>query len=182
MKNMSDFEGWLSKTFEEKSFKNWNDGCLNSLPIDLEKELRSLLCSNLKDKDDHFVTLEPSNTIKHIDLVNPKSDGNLLDTKNQNNKCEGVQNFNGDGNEDDNEKFGTGVKDDLAASFEFHSHKCKRESLSEMIDWTKNIAIHPFDPEEYKGGQDFFVQMLKARDVLSVRKHAEPNSGSSSKV
>jgi len=129
-----------------------------------------------------------SNIIEHIDLVNHKNDGNLLDAKNQNNKCEDVQYFNSDGNEDDNEKFDTGVKDDLATSFvetsenEFHSRKRKRESLSEMINWTKNIAIHPFDPEEYKGGQDFLDQMLWARDVLSVRKHAEPDSGSSSKV
>jgi len=127
-------------------------------------------------------------SLDHLDLVNHKSDGNLLDAKNQNNKCEGVQNFNGDGNEDDNEKFSTGVEDDLATSSvqtsenEFHSCKRKRESLSGMINWTKNIAIHPFDPEEYKGGQDFLVQMLWAREVLSVRKHAEPNSGSSSKV
>ncbi|RHN52323.1 hypothetical protein MtrunA17_Chr6g0479271 [Medicago truncatula] len=126
-------------------------------------------------------------SLDHLDLVNHKSDGNLLDAKSQNNKCEGVQNFNGDGNEDGNEKFSTGVEDDLATSSvetsenEFHSRKRKRESLSGMINWTKNIAIHPFDPEEYKGGQDFLDQMLWARDVLSVRKHAEPDSGSSSK-
>ncbi|KEH21094.1 hypothetical protein MtrunA17_Chr8g0387161 [Medicago truncatula] len=61
-----------------------------------------------------------------------------------------------------------------------------------MVNWTSAIAIHPFDPvaqtlpepskwKEYKGGQNFFVQILRARDVLSMRKCAEPNSGSSSK-
>ncbi|XP_039690606.1 AT-rich interactive domain-containing protein 2 [Medicago truncatula] len=121
-------------------------------------------------------------------LVPPPSPSILNDFSGFNFDLEGtVQNFNGDGNEDDNEKFSTGVEDDLGTCFvetsenEFHSRKRKRESLSGMINWTKNIAIHPFDPEEYKGGQDFLDQMLWARDVLSVRKHAEPDSGSSSK-
>lgn len=75
----------------------------------------------------------------------------------------------------------------------FNSRKRKRELLSGMVNWTSAIAIHPFDPvaqtlpepskrKEYKGGQNFFVQILRARDVLSMRKCAEPNSGSSSKV
>ncbi|KEH42664.1 hypothetical protein MTR_1g073430 [Medicago truncatula] len=110
-KYLNDFEGWLRKSYEEKSSKNGNDGYLNSLPIDLEKEFQKILCSNLKDKDDDFVPLESSNIIKHIDLVNHKSDGYLSDTKIQNNKCDGVQNVNGDGNGGDDEKLGTGVKD-----------------------------------------------------------------------
>jgi hypothetical protein len=133
------------------------------------------------------------------DLVNHKSDGYSLDAENQNIKCEGVQNANGNGNDNDDEIFCTGVKDDLTTSCvetsekEFNSRKRKRESLSGMVNWMRTIAKHPFDPlaqplpepskwKEYKGGQDFFVQMLRARDVLSVRKHAEPNFGSSSKV
>ena len=198
-KYLSDFEGWLRKTFEEKSCKNGSHGYLNSLPIDLEEEFRSLLCSNLKDKDDDFVPLESSNIIKRIDFVNHKSDGYLLDTNYQNNKCKPVHNVSSDGNADNDEKFGTGVKDDLTASCagtsekEFYSRKRKRESLSGMVNWTRNIAKHLFDPlaqplpepskwTEYKGGQDFFFQVLRARDVLLVRKHAEPNSGTSSKV
>ncbi|GAU19417.1 hypothetical protein TSUD_76610 [Trifolium subterraneum] len=136
-KYLHDFEGWLSKTFEERSIKNGNNGCLNSLPLDLEKEFRSLLCSNLKDKDDDFVPLESSNIIKHIDLVNQKSSG--------------------------------------------------------MVNWVRHTAKHPFGhvalplPEpskwkEYKGGNDFFVQLLRTRDVLAVRKNAEPNSGPSSQL
>ncbi|KAK2439084.1 AT-rich interactive domain-containing protein [Trifolium repens] len=181
------FEGWLGKTFEEKSLKNGNNGCLNSLPLDLEKEFRSLLCSNLKDKDDDFVPLESSNIIKHIDLVNQKSSGYLLDSINLTNKCLDVQQVDGEGNDDDDDKFfGNSLKDYLAAS-----RKRKRESISGMVNWTRHIAKHPFDPvalplpepskwKEYKGGKDLFVQLLRARDVLAVRKNAEPNSGSSS--
>jgi len=198
-KYLSDFEGWLRKTFEEKSCKNGSHGYLNSFPIDLEEEFQSLLCSNLKDKDDDFVPLESSNIIKRIDFVNHKSDGYLLDTNYQNNKCKAVHNVNSDDNADDDEKFGTGVKDDLTtfcagtSEKEFYSRKRKRESLSGMVNWTRNIAKHLFDPlaqplpepskwKEYKGGHDYFFQMLRARDILSVRKHAEPNSGTSSKV
>jgi hypothetical protein len=158
-----------------------NLGYVNSLPIDLEKEFQNLFCSNLKDKDDDFVPLESSNIIKHIDLVNHKSDGYLSDTKNRNNKCDGVQNVNGDGNGGDDEKLGTGVKDDITASCaetekEFNSRKRKRESP------VAQPLTEPSKGKEYKGGQDISVQMLRARDVLSVRKHAEPNYGSSSKV
>ncbi|XP_024636354.2 AT-rich interactive domain-containing protein 2 [Medicago truncatula] len=178
-KYLNDFEGWLRKSFEEKSLKNGNDG-LNSLPIDLEKEFQNLFCSNLKDKDDDFVPLESSNIIKHIDLVNQKSDGYLLDTKNQNNKCDGVQNVNSYGNGGDDEKLGTGVKDVMTASCvetekEFNSRKRNRESP------VAQPLTEPSKGKEYKGDQDIFVQMLRARDVLSVRKHAEPNRGSSSK-
>jgi hypothetical protein len=183
------FEDWLSKTFEEKSLKNGNNGCLNSLPVDLEKEFRSLLCSNLKDKDDDFVPLESSNIIKHIDLVNQKSGGYLLDSINLTNKCLDVQQVDGEGNDDDDDKFfGNSLKDYLAAS-----RKRKRESISGMVNWTRHITKHPFDavalplPEpskwkEYKGGNDFFVQLLRARDVLAARKNADTNSGSSSQV
>ncbi|CAL5214859.1 unnamed protein product [Lathyrus oleraceus] len=150
------FEGWLTKTF------------------DLEKEFRSLLCSNLKDKDDRFVPFKSSNIIKHIDLVNQKIDGS----------------------DDDDKMFSNAVKEEDACCMEisaeeFNSRKRKRESLSGMVHWTRNIAKHPFDPaakplpepskwKDYKGGQDFFLQLLKARNILSVKKHAEPNSGSSS--
>ncbi|CAL5214855.1 unnamed protein product [Lathyrus oleraceus] len=97
-----------------------------------------------------------------------------------------------DGN-DDEEKF-CNTDDVLRVEIsaeKFHSSKRKRESLSEMITWMRDIAKHPFDPAAQplpepskwkgcKGGQNFFVQMLKARDVLLVRKHSKPNSGSSS--
>ncbi|KAL5052976.1 hypothetical protein RYX36_033658 [Vicia faba] len=150
------FEGWLTKT------------------LDLEKEFRSLLCLNLKDKDDRFVPFKSSNIIKHIDLVNQKIDGIG----------------------DDDKMVTDAVKeeDDCCMEIsaeEFNSRKRKRESLSGMVHWTRHIAKHPIDPatvplpepskwKDYKGGQDFFLQLLKARDILSVRKHAAPGSGSSS--
>ncbi|GAU19422.1 hypothetical protein TSUD_76650 [Trifolium subterraneum] len=70
------------------------------------------------------------------------------------------------------------------------SRKRKWESLSGMINWMRHIAKHPVDPvpeepskwKEYNGGNDFFVQLLRARDVLVVRKNVEPKSGSSSQV
>ncbi|CAI8619458.1 unnamed protein product [Vicia faba] len=106
-----------------------------------------------------------------LSKTNPKSDGN-----------------------DGEEKFCNTDDDVLCVEIsaeEFHSPKCKRESLSEMITWMRDIAKHPFDPAAQplpepselkgcRGGQNFSVQMLKARDVLFVRKHSKPNSGSSS--
>ncbi|XP_058732034.1 AT-rich interactive domain-containing protein 2-like isoform X2 [Vicia villosa] len=97
-----------------------------------------------------------------------------------------------DGNDDEEKNCNT---DDVLcmeiSAEEIHSRKRKRESLSGMITWMREIAKHPFDPaakplpepskwKGCKGGQNFFVQMLKARDVLSVRKNSKPNSGSSS--
>lgn len=199
-KYLNDFEGWVRKTFEEKNFKNGNHGGdrgFKSLPLDLEKEFRGLLCSNLKDKDDDFVQLESDKFMKYIDLVNHKSDASLSDTENQNNKCEDVQHVDGDGDHhDDDEKLCNGVKDDLSASVAeiaekgFNSRKRKREALSGMLNWMKDVAKHPLDPltqpipklskfKEYKG-QDVVVQVLRARDVLSLRQHVEPNSGPSS--
>ncbi|KAJ1405991.1 ARID DNA-binding domain [Sesbania bispinosa] len=194
-KYLTDFEGWLRETFEGNNFKNGNNRCdwgSKSLPLDLAGEFRGLLCSNVKDKDDELVQLEPNKIIKYIDLVNHKSDTNLLDTKNQNNKCEDAQHPDGD----DDEKLSNGIEDDLATSVaeiaekEFNSRKRKREALSGMLNWMKHIAKHPLHPltqsipkpskwKEYKG-QDSFVQILRAREVLLLRQHVEPNSGSSS--
>lgn len=152
------FEGWLTKTF------------------DLQKEFRSLLCSNLKDKHDSFVPFKSSTIIKHIDLVNRKIDGS----------------------DDDDKMLTDAVKEEdeccmEISAEEFNSRKRKREPLSGLVHWTRHIAKDPFDPavkplpepskwKNYKEGQDFFLQLLKARDILSVRKHAEPSSGSSSQV
>ncbi|KAL5052977.1 hypothetical protein RYX36_033659 [Vicia faba] len=60
---------------------------------------------------------------------------------------------------------------------DFHSRKHELESSFGMVTWTRHIAKHPLDhaakllPEPSK---------WKERDVLSVRKHAELNRGSSS--
>ncbi|CAJ1937398.1 unnamed protein product [Sphenostylis stenocarpa] len=195
-KYLNDFERWLKKTFEEKILKNGNHGYdwgLKCLSLDIEKEFRDLLCPNLKDKTDDELFMSKSNKKKkNSDLVNGKKGNNLPDTKDQNNKSEDVQHNEGD----NNEKSCNGIKDNPAtlgaegADKEDNPRKRKRDPLSGMINWMKHIAKHPLGPltqpipkpskwKEYKG-QDFFGQFLKAREVLSLRKHEEPNSGSSS--
>ncbi|TKY60645.1 AT-rich interactive domain-containing protein 2 [Spatholobus suberectus] len=195
-KYLNDFERWLKKTFEEKNLKNGSHGCdwgFKGLPLDEEKEFSGLLCPNLKDKDDDELVKSESNKIKkNIDLVNRKNDTNLLDTNDQNNKSEDVQHIDGD----NDEKSCNGFKEDPAtlgaegAEKELNPRKRKRESLSGMLNWMKHIAKNPLDPltqpipkpskwKEYKG-QDCFGQFLRAREVLSLRPHEEPNSGPSS--
>ncbi|KAK7318206.1 hypothetical protein RJT34_02905 [Clitoria ternatea] len=196
-KHLNGFERWLRKTFEEKNLKNEDheiDWGLKSFLLDLEKGFRSLLCPKLKDNDnnDEPVEFESNKRRKHIDLVNPKNDTKLLDTKNQNDIPKDVQLVNGD----DDEKFCIGVKDDPAtldakgAEKAFSSRKRKRESLSSMLDWMKHVAKHPLVPlaqpipkpskwKEYKG-DDFLGQVLWAREVRSRRPPVEPNSGLSS--
>ncbi|XP_061355316.1 AT-rich interactive domain-containing protein 2 [Gastrolobium bilobum] len=194
-KYLNDFEGWLRKTFEENSFKNENhlsDWGFKSSLLELEKEFRCLLCPKQKEKDDELFLLESNKIRNYIDLVNHKSDTNLLDAKYQIIKCEGVPLVNGD----DDENFCNCVKDDLATTLaevaekEFNSRKRKREALSGMLNWMKQIAKNPLDPvtelipkpskwKEYKG-QNFFVQLMRAREVLSLRQPVEPNSGPSS--
>ena len=149
-KYLNNFEEWLRKTFEEKNFRNGNHGCdrgFKSLSLELEKELRGLLCLNLKEKDDELVELESNRIRKYIDLANHKGERNLLGTKNQN-TCEDVQNAHGD----DDEKVCNDFENDLdtsntgVANREFNSRKRKRELLSGMLNWMKHIAKHPLDP------------------------------------
>ncbi|KHM99959.1 AT-rich interactive domain-containing protein 2-like [Glycine soja] len=195
-KYLNDFERWLKKTFEEKNLKNGNHGCdwgLKLLPLDIEKEFRALLCSNLKDKDDdRLVKSKSIKKKKNADLVNHKNGNNLLDTNDQNNKSKDVQRIEGD----NDEKSANGIKGNPAtlgaegAEKEFNPRKRKRDVLFGMLNWMKHIAKHPLDPltqpipkpskwKEYNG-QDFFGQFLRAREALSLRQHEEPNSGSSS--
>ncbi|XP_027342630.1 AT-rich interactive domain-containing protein 2 [Abrus precatorius] len=196
-KYLNDFERQFRNTFEEKNIKNGNHGCdwdFESLPLDLEKEFRGLLRPNLKDKDDdELVMLESEKIRKYIDLVSCNNDTNILDTKNQNNKCKDVQQVDGD---DDDEKSCNGIKDDPASlgaestKKEFTKNKRKREALTAMLNWMRHIAKHPLDPltqpmpkplkwKEYEG-QNFFGQVLRAREVLLQSRHVERNSGSSS--
>ncbi|RDX73748.1 AT-rich interactive domain-containing protein 2, partial [Mucuna pruriens] len=173
-KYLNEFERWLKKTFKEKNFKNGNHGCdwgIRWLTLDLDKEFRGLLCPNVK-----------SNKIKkNTDLDICNNDINLLDTKDQNNKSEVVQHI------EDPATLGA-----EGAEKEFNSRKRKREALSGMLNWMKNIAKHPLEPlpkqipkpskwKECKGqDQDCFGQFLRTREVLSLRQHEEPNSGQSS--
>ncbi|XP_027921685.1 AT-rich interactive domain-containing protein 2 [Vigna unguiculata] len=195
-KYLNDFERWLKKIFEEKILKNGNHGCdwgLEWLPLDIEKEFRGLLCLNTKNKaDDELFKSKSNKKKKNTDLVNHSNGNNPLDTKDQNNKPEDVQHIEGD----NNEKSSNGIKDNPAtlgaecADKECNPLKRKRDAFSGMLNWMKNIAKHPLYPltqpipkpskwKEYKG-RDFFGQFLKARKLLSLRKHEEPNSGLSS--
>ncbi|KAK7369708.1 hypothetical protein VNO80_11751 [Phaseolus coccineus] len=197
-KYLNDFERWLKKIFEEKILKNGNHGCdwgLKWLPLDIEKEFRGLLCLNPKNKaDDELFKSKSNKKKKKTDLANHKNGNNLLDTKDQNNKSEDVQHIEGD----NNEKSCNGIKDNPATlgaecadkEYSPRKRKRKRDAFSGMISWMKDIAKHPLVPltqpipkpskwKEYKG-RDFFGQFLKARHILSLRTHEEPNSGLSS--
>lgn len=191
-KYLNEFDAWLRKTFEEKIFRNGDRGCawgFKSFSLELEKELRGLLCPNLKEKDDELVELELKKIRNNIDLANHKNETNLLDTKNQDNMCEDVGNVHGD----DDKKLCNGVNDDRAtfdSKVAVNHRKRKRESLSGMLNWMKHIAKHPLDPlippipkpskwKEYKG-HDFFFQVLRTREVLSLRRCVEPKGGSAS--
>jgi len=195
-KYLNDFERWVKKILEEKILRNGNNGCdwgLKGLLLYIEKEFRGLLCLNPKNKADDALSKSKSNKKKkNTDLVKHKNGNNLLDTKDQNNKSEDVQYIEGV----NNEKSCNGIKDNPAilgaecADKEYNPRKRKRDALSGMLNWIKNIAEHPLDllPQpiphpskwkEYKG-RDFFGQFVKARQVMSLRKHEEPNSGLSS--
>ncbi|KAL2342737.1 hypothetical protein Fmac_004022 [Flemingia macrophylla] len=197
-KYLNDFERWLKQILEENILKRGNSGCDGDckwLPLDVEKEFRGLLCPNLREKDgDELVKSESNKIEKDTDLVNSvncKTDINLLETKDQNNKSEGVQHKD----DDNGEKFFNGVKVDpttLGAEgaekkSKSRKRKHKREPLSGMIIWMKHIAKYPLDPltqpipkpsrwKAYKG-QDFFGQFLRTREALSQRQHQESNSG-----
>ncbi|MED6123534.1 hypothetical protein PIB30_050049 [Stylosanthes scabra] len=194
-KYLNDFEEWLTKTFKEKRFRNGNHGCdwgIKSLPLELEKELRSLLL-NLKENDVGLVKLESNAISEYIDLVNHKEDTNLLDTKNQKINTYGdVQHSN----VDDDEKTCKNVKDDsvslstLIAENGGGSRKRKREPLSGMLNWVRQVAKNPLVPlqqtlpkpskwKEYKGN-DFFIQLLRAREARLVKPCAQPNNETSS--
>ncbi|KAK7399192.1 hypothetical protein VNO78_10370 [Psophocarpus tetragonolobus] len=193
-KYLSDFERWLKKTFKEKNLKNGKHGCVrgfNWLPLDIGKEFRVLLCPNLKDSDE-LGKSESNKKKKNTDLAKRKNGNNLWDTKDQNNKSKDVQHID----VDNDEKSCNGIIKNAAtlgaegAEKEFNPLKRKRDALSGMLNWMKHIAKDPLDPltepipkpskwKEGKG-QDFFGQFLRAREVLSLRPHEEPNSGSSS--
>ncbi|XP_057750182.1 AT-rich interactive domain-containing protein 2 [Arachis stenosperma] len=192
VKYLNEFEEWLRKTFKEKSFRNENLGCdwgFKSLPLELEKELRGLLSLNVKDKDDGLVKMESNGIKEYIDLVNHKEDPNVLDTKTRKiNTSEDVQHSH----VDDDEKACNSVKEysvTLNASIAENgvgSRKRKREPLSGMLNWVRQVAKHPFVPlqqplpkpskwKEYKGN-DFFIQLLRAREARLVKPCAQPNN------
>ncbi|CAI8619459.1 unnamed protein product [Vicia faba] len=62
---------------------------------------------------------------------------------------------------------------------DFHSRKHELESSFGMVTWTRHIAKHPLDPAAKLLPEP---SKWKERDVLSVRKHAELNRGSSSQT
>ncbi|KAK7251347.1 hypothetical protein RIF29_34453 [Crotalaria pallida] len=112
-KHLKDFEAWLKRTFEDKIFRHGNYGRgwgFKTLELEIEKELRGLLCPNINENDDDLVELEPKKIGKCIDSANLKNETYLLDTKTENNVCEDVQSDHAD----DDDKLHTGVKDDLA--------------------------------------------------------------------
>ncbi|KAE9597772.1 hypothetical protein Lal_00041437 [Lupinus albus] len=156
---------------------------------------------DIKEKDDELDIKEGDNELelkskknrRFIDLlVNHKNETKLLDTNNQNNICEDVQNVHVVGVE----KLCSGDKYDLATLHkedvekEYNNRKRKRVSLSGMLNWMKHIAKHPLvpvtpplpKPSKWKGykGDDFFSLLLRAREVLLLKQCVEPNGGPTS--
>ncbi|XP_054825009.1 AT-rich interactive domain-containing protein 2-like isoform X2 [Prosopis cineraria] len=188
-KYLNEFEGWLGKARGGKNFKSGNHGCdmdFKSVPSELVKEFRDALCGNARLKDDVSVQLQSHKTRNYIDLIDHEGEMNLPDNKNQPTICENVHSILGDANL----KLSDGVKDDLASLNsevpvkESNSRKRKREALSSMLNWIRRIAKYPHDPsiepipeaskwKEYKG-QDFWVQILRAREALRLRSCDKP--------
>ncbi|CAL0312636.1 unnamed protein product [Lupinus luteus] len=146
----------------------------------------------IKEEEDKLVELNLKKIRKCIDSVNHKNETNVLDTKNQDNICEDVQNVHAD----DEVKLCMGDKDNQATldkedvEKEFNNRKRKREALSGILNWMKHIAKCPLVPvtppipkplkwKEYKG-EDCFFQLLRAREVLLLKQCVEPNSGPNS--
>ncbi|XP_028767436.1 AT-rich interactive domain-containing protein 2-like isoform X2 [Neltuma alba] len=183
-KYLNEFERWLSKTRGGNNFKSGNCGCNMDFkfePPELVNEFRDLLCGNAKLKDDVSFHLQSSKMRSNIDLINHQSETNLLDNKNQPPICENLHSTPGDADL----KFCRSVENDPvtlnseAPVKEFNSRKRKRDALFSMLSWIRKTAKHPLDPsiellpeaskwKDYKG-QDFWVQMLRAREALQLR-------------
>ncbi|KAK4262781.1 hypothetical protein QN277_028292 [Acacia crassicarpa] len=193
-KYLNEFERWLSKARGGKNFKSGNHECnidFKSVPPELAEEFRDLLSRDGELKDDVSVQLLSCKMRSNIDLINHESEMNLLDKKNQPPICENVHSILGDVDL----KFCDSVEDDLVSMNsevsvkEFSSRKRKREAFSSMLNWIRKIAKHPRDPsieeipeaskwKEYKG-QDFWVQILRAREALQLKSCDKPNCGQS---
>ncbi|CAL0313357.1 unnamed protein product [Lupinus luteus] len=156
---------------------------------------------DIKEKDDELDIKEDNTKLelkskkirRFIDLlVNHKNETKLLDTNNQNNICEDVQNVHVDGDEKlcSGDKYDLAILDKEDVEKEYNNRKRKRESLTGMLNWMKHIAKHPLVPvtpplpkpskwKEYKG-EDFFSLLLRARKVLLLKHCVEPNGGPAS--
>lgn len=183
---LNEFEGWLGKICGGKSFITGINGCswgFKSMPLELEKVFRSLLCQNPKLKDDVPVRLDSRKITKYIDLVNHKNEVDLLDQKCQPIVCENDDSIHG----------GNGIEDALAnldsedTKKKHSSRKRKREELSAMLNWIRQTAKHPLDPsigpipepskwKECKG-KDYWVQILRAKEAVLLKSQIQPNSG-----
>lgn len=195
-KYLNEFERWLRKTYGGKDFKSGNQGChvdFKPVPLELVKEFTDLLGGDGELKEDVSVQLLSCEMTSN-DLVNHKSEMNSLDNGNQPPISMDVDSIVGDANV----KCCNGVEDDLHSLNSdvplkelISSRKRKRDALSSMLNWIRKTAKNPLEPsvklipeaskwKECKG-QDFGVQILRAREaLLQLRSSDKPNGGPSS--
>ncbi|XVF13096.1 hypothetical protein REPUB_Repub08aG0178500 [Reevesia pubescens] len=179
-KYLHELEKWLRTSFGDRNREGEGGGKFGFLSLEQEEEFRSLFTNGVDRKVvvNGVAVLE---YIKHDKFIGTDTKIGLK-FSDANSECRfhnGVEKVFGD----DDEKV---CRNDLAmlnppdARKEFSTRKRKRESLSGMLNWVIQVAKCSKDPSvgailepsKWKdlGGNEFWIQAIRAREALSQKR------------
>ncbi|KAF3972055.1 hypothetical protein CMV_004406 [Castanea mollissima] len=197
-KYVNELEKWFKQSCKDRKLGNGqfrcdgDDGDCNLLSLEVETEFRGLLAytsgKKKKIKSAGLLKLVSEKSGKYIHMDVGKSRFDLSDTKNACRMQAGVGKSCCD---DDENIFSYDVNDHVIldscfSKKEYISRKRKRESLEEMLKWLTQIAKRPDDPSigvipepskwKEHGGEEFWGQVITAREALFLRRHVNPKT------
>lgn len=181
VKYLDKLEKWLRVSSTDERLRKCGsecDGCFGSLPLEVETEFRGLLknAAEQRGKDDGVKPLK-SKDGESVDMDFEVSELRVSKTEDKSVRCGDVDEKS---RNDDRPILEPSVSKKLV-----NSHKRKRESLSAMLNWVIQVAKCPNDPsveaipdplkwKEHKGNE-YWVQVFRAREALLRRRHVDSN-------
>ncbi|KAL5551804.1 hypothetical protein UlMin_001980 [Ulmus minor] len=186
-KYLIELEKWLKESCNDPNSRNGDCGFDGSfgLGLELETEFRELMAEALDSKveDEDLVEMECDQNGKSTDIGMDEKELCFSDAKHSNGMCSPF----GEGNGDNDEKMNN-VDLVLNSSVDVKEKDCKRkrESFSGLLNWLTDVAARSDDPSigviaepsklQKKGGNEFSVQAIRAREVLLVKRHVDSNA------
>ncbi|XVF51459.1 hypothetical protein PTKIN_Ptkin04bG0186900 [Pterospermum kingtungense] len=169
-KYLHELEKWLRKSFGDRNREGAGDVDFGFLSLEQQEEFRN--------------GVDRKGVVNRVALLEFIKNGKRIgkDTKNERKISDTNSRFRMRYGDDDEKVFGNDllVLDSAFSRKEFSSRKRKRESLSGMINWVAHVAkCHDdpsvaaiLEPSKWKdhGGNEFWIQALRAREVLRPKR------------
>ncbi|GAV76100.1 ARID domain-containing protein [Cephalotus follicularis] len=192
-KYLHELEKWLRRSCRYRRLENGDGECVDNpgLCSELMEKFRDLLSDVLDQtgEDNELALSECRASGKHVEKDNEEDEFSLSVTKN---RCR-IQNTDGKMYIDDNrnlkyddEKLGNHDGSDPIIAKESNFRKRKRDSLLGMLNWVIQISKCPDDPSmgaipepsklKEHGGNELWVQAIRAREALLRRRHVHTNA------